>query len=144
MLALGTRFVLAIVWVVAVMAALLEILLGVIWAGGGIGDNFNPPAPSVARLLSLAGVAICIFGVGLFTTLIWRMGRSLRARPDRGGVELTAKSLAGIAVMLVMMGAVADFVRGDGALIGIPILALLNAPTLVAVLVLIVWRGLIR
>jgi hypothetical protein len=141
MLSLGTRLLLAIVWVVAVIGALLEIPFGLIGAVGGVGD-FKRPEGLVAVFGSLTGVATFILGIALATTLLSRLGLGLRARVDRVRVEATAKSLAGIALFLIALGVILDLARGDGLLIAALALMVLNGPSLVAAVLLLVSRRL--
>jgi len=138
-LSLSTRFVFATVWIVAVFGALLEILFGLIWASGGIGDTFGRPEPGVARLMSLTGAATFIFSIVLVITLLWRMEPALQTRRDRGRDEITAKGLAALALLLIALGAVSDLT--EEALVRTIVAAVLNGPTLVASLLLIRKKG---
>ena len=112
---LVTRVVVALVWALAVIGALIEIPLGIIWASGGMGD-FKRPEPQLAGLLSIAGLATCILGIALVTTLMWGLGLPLRDQRDEVHSKATAGRLALIATCLIAMGTVFDLARRRDAL----------------------------
>jgi len=137
---LVTRVVVALVWALAVIGALIEIPLGIIWASGGMGD-FKRPEPQLAGLLSIAGLATCILGIALVTTLMWGLGLPLRDQRDEVHSKATAGRLALIATCLIAMGTVFDLARGDGTLFLTLALGVINGPSLIAALLLVQRRG---
>jgi hypothetical protein len=133
---LGTRVVLASIWALAVIGALIEIPLGIIWAGGGIGD-FKRPEPWLPDLLPIAGLATCILGIALTTSLMWGLGLPLSNQRDQIRSKATAARLALIATCLIAVGAIIDLARGEGNLFISLTLAIINGPSLLAALLLV-------
>jgi hypothetical protein len=133
---LETRVVVALIWALAVIGALIEIPLGVIWAGGGIGD-FERPEPFLPGLLPIAGLATSILGITLITSLMWRLGLPLSNQRDPIRSKATAARLALIATCLIATGAIIDLARGDGTLFITLTLAIMNGPSLIAAFLLL-------
>jgi hypothetical protein len=129
------RVVVALIWALAVIGALIEIPLGIIWAGGGIGD-FKRPEPFLPGLLPIGGLATCILGIALITSLMWGLGLPLSNQRDPIRSKATAARLALIAMCLIATGAIIDLARGEGNLFITLTLAIMNGPSLIAAFLL--------
>ncbi len=128
---------LALIWSLAVLGAFIDVPLGLIWAGGGIGDAPGPRDPTETSVFQLIGLGLFVLGILLVITLLWRV-RTVWSFPQDPGAQKTARRVVWLTLPVFVLGAVGDAVRGDGKLFVVETLAFLNGPALAAG-ALVVW-----
>ncbi|TMC73295.1 MAG: hypothetical protein E6J13_03870 [Chloroflexi bacterium] len=114
------------------MGALIEIPLGLVWAGGGMGDSPGPRDPSFVSALQLVGLLVLIVATLIAITLLWRVGLALTRHREQVHSIDTARRLVVLSLTLIATGLVLDSVRGDGTFFGTLILGVFNGASLVA------------
>ena len=132
------RLVLALIWLVAVVAGLIEVLLGLIWVGGGLGDAPGPTEPSRTVATQIAGGALLILGCFFLIALSWRFRAVWSFRLERRGGRVTARLLLILTVLLIGLGAAADVARGDGKLFLTTTLGVLDASAFIAAVLIFI------
>ena len=126
------RFVLAVLWSLSVIAASIEVLVGLIWLFGDVSVVFGPQPLSQMVLIRASGIALFIIGSLFAVALVPRFGSVWTLRLERQDGSDTARRLLILTVLLVALGVALDVERGDGRPFHTATLGLLDVPAIIA------------